>query len=88
MAVEDSGSNDTTNKMKIWQMIGVHTTIRIDLQGINIIPVKWKNRKIWKDEKQYELVLCNRFNLLRFKVQDSDLFDLVKKKKSPIIFFP
>ena len=57
MAVEDSGSNDTTNKMKIWQMIGIHTTIWIDLQGINIIPVKWKNREIWKYKKHSELVL-------------------------------
>jgi hypothetical protein len=40
MAMEDGCSYDATNKMKIRQMIGVHSTVGIDLKSINVIPIQ------------------------------------------------
>jgi hypothetical protein len=40
MAMEDGCSYDSTNKMKIRQMIGVHSTVGIDLKSINVIPIQ------------------------------------------------
>ena len=38
MTMEDGGSDDTPNKVKIRQVVRVHPTIGIDLKCINIIP--------------------------------------------------
>jgi hypothetical protein len=46
MAMEDGCSYDSTNKMKIRQMIGVHSTVGIDLKSINVIPRQKEDKKM------------------------------------------
>ena len=49
MAMEDGCSYDSTNKMKIRQMIGVHSTVGIDLKSINVIPRQKEDKKKWSE---------------------------------------
>ena len=40
MAMENGSTDDSTDEMKIGQVIGIDTTVGIDLERVDIIPEK------------------------------------------------
>lgn len=47
VAMEDSSANNPSHKVEVRQVVWIDTTVRIDLQGVNIVPGVLEQTVVW-----------------------------------------